>query len=92
MDTIAVTAVNDAFVMAYWAENLGATGKLVMLADGNATFAKMLGVDRDMSSNQMGTRSKRYALIIRNGLVKYVGVDESGALEKSSAQAVLENL
>lgn len=91
IDAVAVTAVNDPHVMAYWAESMKATGSLEMLADGNGTFARALGMEADMSKAQMGMRSRRYAMIVRDGIIKYLGIDDTG-LDKSSVDAVLANL
>lgn len=91
VDTIAVVAVNDAFVMAYWADKLKATEKVTMLADGNGDFTKLIGMECDMSFKGMGLRSKRYAMLVKDGVVKYVGIDESG-LERSAASAILKFL
>jgi len=91
IDKIAVTSANDVFVMAYWAEHLGATDKIEMLADGNAAFAALIGMEQDLSAKQMGVRSRRYAMIIRDGIVKYVGIDD-GELDKSSVEAVMKQL
>lgn len=77
--------------MAYWAEFMKATGSLEMLADGNGAFARALGMDVDMSKAQMGTRSRRYAMVVRDGVIKYLGIDDSG-LDKSSVEAVLAHL
>jgi peroxiredoxin len=87
VDTVAVVSVNDAFVLANWAISLSA-GELLMLADGNGDFAKLLGVQQDLSAAGMGLRSKRFALVVKDGVVKYVGVD-IGELEHSTAQSVL---
>jgi peroxiredoxin len=62
-----------------------------MLADGNADFAKAIGLTLDGSGFGMGTRSKRYAMIINNGIVEHIAVDEKG-LEASSAESILEQL
>lgn len=91
VDQVAVVSVNDAFVMAYWAEHLGATGKVLMLADGSADFARKLGMEKDMTAAGMGVRCTRFAMIVRDGVVKYIGVDGE-ELEKSSVQAVLAKL
>lgn len=91
VDKVAVVAVNDAFVMAYWAEHLGATGKVLMLADGSAEFARKIGMEKDMMSSGMGIRCTRFAMIVRDGVVKYVGVDGE-ELVNSSVQAVLAKL
>ncbi|GGY01048.1 peroxiredoxin [Litchfieldella qijiaojingensis] len=90
VDTIACMAVNDAFVMDAWQKQQNAE-KIVMLADGNAEFAKALGLDMDASGGGMGTRSKRFALIANDGVVEYLGVDTKG-VEKSSAETVFAQL
>ena len=89
-DAIACTAVNDAFVMDAWQKDQNAD-KITMLADGNAEFAKALGLDMDASGGGMGPRSKRYAMIVNDGVVEYLGVDAKG-VQESSAETVLENL
>lgn len=88
---MAITSVNDPFVMAYWAENLGIPNDILMLADGNGAFTKLIGMENDLSGVAMGLRSKRYAMIVKNRIVKYIGVD-SKQLEKSSAESILSYL
>jgi len=90
VDDIVCTAVNDAFVMDAWQKDQNAD-EITMLADGNAEFARALGLDMDASGGGMGTRSKRYAMIVDDGVVEYVGVDAKG-VEASSAETVLEKL
>lgn len=90
VDLIACTAANDAFVMDAWQKDQNADA-ITMLADGNAEFAKALGLDMDASGGGMGTRSKRYAMIINDGVVEYLGVDGKG-VDKSAAETVLEKL
>jgi len=90
VDEIVCTSVNDAFVLDAWQKDQNAEA-ITMLADGNADFAKALGLDMDASGGGMGTRSKRYALIVNDGVVEYVGVDAKG-VEHSSAEAVLDKL
>lgn len=90
VDDIVCTAVNDAFVMDAWQKDQNAEA-ITMLADGNADFARALGLDMDASGGGMGTRSKRYALIVNDGVVEYVGVDAKG-VEDSSAETVLGKL
>jgi peroxiredoxin len=75
--TIACTAVNDVFVLSAWAKARQADGVITMLADGNADFAKALGLDIDLSAFGLGTRSKRYAMIVADGVVKYLAVEDS---------------
>lgn len=92
VDEIWCLAVNDHFVMAAWGRELGATGKIRMLADGSADYARKLGLDRDLSKNGMGTRLKRFAMILHDGVISYLGVEEPGKFEASSAETVLANL
>ncbi len=90
VDEIVCTAVNDAFVMDAWQKDQNAEA-ITMLADGNADFAKALGLDMDASGGGMGPRSKRYAMIVNDGVVEYLGVDGKG-VEESSAETVLSKL
>jgi peroxiredoxin len=93
VSTIACLSVNDAFVMGAWGKDQGAGDKVMMLADGNADFTKAVGLDADLSAAGLGTRSKRYAMIVEDGAVKWMGIEEApGKLEKSGAEAVLQNL
>ena len=85
-DAIACTAVNDVFVLTAWAKDTGAAGKITMLADGSADFAKKLGLELDASARGLGVRSKRYAMAVDNGVVKVLNVEDApGAADKSSA-------
>lgn len=92
VDEIWCIAVNDAYVMAAWGRDQNAGGKVRMLGDGSAEYVKKLGLDRDLSANGMGVRSYRYALVVDDGVVKYVGVEASGKFEVSNAEAVLAQL
>ncbi len=92
VDTIACLSVNDAFVMGAWGKAQNAEGKVLLLADGNADFTKAVGLEFDGSGYGMGLRSKRYALIAENGVVKALFVEPAGAFEVSSAEAVLRAL
>ncbi len=91
VDEIACIAVNDAFVMDAWGKDQNAGGKVTMLADGSAKLAKALGLDMDLGERGMGPRSKRYAMVVDDGKVSVLNVDESG-FEKSSAEAILAAL
>ncbi len=85
-DTIACTAVNDVFVLTNWAKDTGAEGKILMLADGSADFAKKLGLEIDLTARGLGVRSKRYAMMIENGIVKVLNVEDAPPqVDKSSA-------
>jgi peroxiredoxin len=92
VDTIACIAVNDAFVMGAWGKAQNTDGKVQMLADGNATFTKELGLEMDGSGFGLGTRSKRYAMVVQDGVVKALNVENPGAFEVSSAEAVMKAL
>ena len=89
-DHIACMAVNDAFVMDAWQKDQNAE-HITMLADGNAEFTKALGMVLDASGFGMGTRSKRFAMIVNDGIVEYLGVDDKG-VDKSSAETVIAHL
>lgn len=86
---VACMAVNDAFVMKAWAANRSVPDGLLMLADGNAEFAKALGLEMDSSKFGMGLRSKRFALYADDGVVKVLHVEAPGELRVSSAEAML---
>ena len=88
---IVCVSVNDAFVMGAWGKDQGAGGKVRMVADGNGEFTKAVGLELDASGFGMGERSKRYAMIVNDGKVEEVLVDESG-LKESSAESVLAKL
>ncbi len=92
VDTIACISVNDAFVMGAWGKAQEAGEKVLMLADGNADFAKAMGLDADFSAYGMGTRSKRFALVAEDGVVKILNVEAPGQFEVSSADYVLNQL
>ncbi len=87
-DTIACTSTNDVFVLTRWAEDTGAAGKIVMLADGSADFAKKAGLEMDLTARGMGIRTKRYAMAIENGVVKVLNVEEAPGVDKSSAETL----
>lgn len=90
VDTVACMSVNDVFVMGAWGQASNAD-HILMLADGNATYAEALGLTMDGSGFGMNTRSQRFAMIVNNGVVEYLGIDD-GALEASTAEAILAAL
>jgi peroxiredoxin len=93
VDTIAVTAVNDHFVLDEWIKASGATGKIEFLGDGNGDFAKAVDMAADMSGAGMGTRTKRYAMLVDDGVVKVLNIEEKpGVAEISSADNLLKSL
>ncbi len=93
VDTIACIAVNDAFVLRAWAESVGNDGKVLMLGDGNGEFAAAAGLELDGSAFGLGTRSRRYAAILRDGVVSELMVEEVPTnVEVSSVESVLSKL
>ena len=90
VDTVACMSVNDVFVMHAWGQSANAEN-LMMLADGNGDFTKAIGLELDGTGFGMGTRSKRFAMIVDDGVVSLLNVD-AGALEGSSAEAILAAL
>jgi peroxiredoxin len=92
VDEVACTAVNDAFVLQAWAEQSGAEGKVTMLADGNGEFAEALGLTMDGSKFGLGKRGQRWAMIVEDGVVNDLNVEEPGAFNVSSADYMLARL
>jgi len=93
VETIACTAVNDPFVLDHWAKATGADGKVMFLADGNANFAKAIGADLDASAFGLGTRSHRYAMLVEDGVVKSVHVEDAPTeVTSSSAETLLSEV
>ena len=92
VDEIACTAVNDAFVMGAWAESSGATETVTMLSDGNGEFAQALGLTMDGSKYGMGTRGQRFSMIVNDGVIEQLNVEEPGAFNVSSADYMLDHL
>jgi glutaredoxin/glutathione-dependent peroxiredoxin len=76
IDGVACTAVNDIFVLTNWANDTGASGKITMLADGSAEFARLIGLEADLTPFGLGVRSKRYAMLVDDGVVKVVNVED----------------
>jgi peroxiredoxin len=88
-DAVACTSVNDVFVMTEWAKACNADGKMLMLADGAAEFAKKIGLDMDLSARGLGVRSKRYAMAVSDGVVKVLNIEEApGQVSASSAETL----
>ncbi|MGK6355482.1 peroxiredoxin [Sphingomonas sp. DT-207] len=92
VDEIACTAVNDAFVMGAWGKTSGVDDKVTMLADGNGTFAKAVGLEMDGSGFGLGTRGKRYSMVVNDGVVEQLHVEAPGQFEVSSADYLLARL
>jgi peroxiredoxin len=92
IDAIACLSVNDAFVMGAWGKEHKAEGKVTMLADGSADFARALGLELDLTGRGMGRRSQRYSMLVDDGVVKSLNVEPSGDFGVSSAEAMLKAL
>jgi peroxiredoxin len=87
---IAVVAVNDPFVMDAWAKETGGKGTLTFLSDGNAEFAKSIGLDVDLSVAGLGVRCRRFSMLVEDGIVKQINVEEApGKAEISSAGTLI---
>jgi peroxiredoxin len=93
VDDIAVVAVNDWHVMGAWAQSSGGLGKIHFLADWDASFTKALGLDADLSAGGLGIRSRRYSMLVEDGVVKTLNIEETpGQAVVSGAAAMLEQL
>jgi glutaredoxin/glutathione-dependent peroxiredoxin len=93
VDAIAVTSTNDAFVQNAWKQATDPEGKIEFLSDGNADFAKALGLDLDASAMGLGTRSKRYSMIVEDGVVKSLNIEDApGKADISGAENLLKQL
>ena len=93
VDAIAMTAVNDHYVLDAWAKATGAEGRIAFLADGAASFAKAAGLDFDASAGGLGVRSRRYSALVEDGVVKQLNIEESpGKADLSSAAHILAQI
>jgi len=88
VDTIACMSVNDAFVMGAWGNDQNAS-EILMLADGNADFTAALGLELDGSGFGMGTRSQRFAMIVEDGTVSHLNVEDGPGIDASSAETMM---
>ncbi len=92
VSTIACISVNDAFVMDAWGKAQNVGDKVMMLADGSGQFAKALGVELDLNAMGLGTRAKRYSMLVDNGVVKQLNLEEPGAFKVSDADTMLKQI
>jgi peroxiredoxin len=92
IDQIVCLSVNDAFVMDAWGKSQNVGDKVLMLADGNADFARAVGLEMDGSGHGMGTRIRRFSMLIDNGTVKQLNVEKPGAFEVSNAETMLKQI
>jgi peroxiredoxin len=91
IDTVAVTAVNDISVLDAW-KGVSNAGKIDFLADGNAEFAKAVDLTLDLNGAGMGTRSKRYSMLVDDGVVKKLNVEAPGKFEVSGGDTLLKQM
>ena len=92
VDTIACLSVNDAFVMGAWGRDQNVGDKVLMLADGSADFARAVGLELDGTARGMGIRSQRYSMVVEDGVVKTLNVEDAGKFEVSDADTILDQL
>lgn len=92
VDQIACVSVNDAFVMGAWGKDQNVGDAMLMLADGSGVFAKAIGLDADFSKFGMGARSQRYSMLVKDGVVEKLNVEEGGEFKVSAAEYLLGQL
>ena len=92
VDAIVCLSVNDAFVMAAWGRDQNVGGKVDLVADGSANFSKATGLDIDLTAKGMGVRCQRFSMVVDDGVVKNLNIDEPGKFEITSAEFMLEQL
>ena len=92
VDEIWCFAVNDPFVMGAWSRDQKAGGKIRFMADGSAEYTKKLGLDFDLNARGLGTRCQRFSMIVDDGVVKQLNIEQAGKYEVSGAEKMLEQL
>lgn len=92
VDTVACVSVNDAFVMGAWARSQDGGDRILMLADGNGEFTRAVGLTMDASGFGMGERSQRYSMLVRDGVVEQLNIEQGGEFKVSSAEHLLGQL
>lgn len=92
VDQIVCVAVNDPFVMAQWLKDCKADEHIIALPDGNALFTKSLGLEMDGSAYGLGIRTQRFAMIVKDGRVVMLNIEQPGQFDVSSGEAVLQAL
>jgi peroxiredoxin len=90
VDEVWCLSVNDAFVMGAWGREQGAKGKVRMLGDGSGDYAKALGLELDLRARGLGVRMQRFSMLVVNGEIKTLNIEEPGKFEVSSAEKLLE--
>lgn len=89
VDEVWCVAVNDAFVMGAWARDQKTAGKIRMMSDGSGELARALGIELDLSAGGLGLRSRRFSMLVDDGVVKVLNLEEGGKYAVSSAEALL---
>ena len=92
VDAIVCVTVNDVHVVNAWAKHMGTEGKIMMLADDNAKFSKAIGLSRVFPDSGMGERSRRYSMIVEDGIVRQLNLEEKPGVNVSGADTILEQL
>jgi peroxiredoxin len=92
VDEVWCVSVADGYVMAAWGRDQGAIGKIRMLGDGNAELTRKLGLENDLTKSGMGQRSRRYSLLVEDGVVKRVNLEQPGKFEASDGESMLKQL
>ena len=92
VDTIACVSVNDVHVMNAWGKASGADGKVMMLADGNGDFTRAVGLVFDLKAAGMGERSRRYSMLVEDGVVKTLNVEEKSGVNVSGAETIMTQI
>ena len=92
VDQIVCLSVNDAFVMGAWGKDQGAGDHVIMAADGSADFTKAVGLVLDLTEKGLGVRSKRYSMLVDDGVVRQLNVEDGTGLDVSSAEAMLKQI
>ena len=92
IDAVACLAVNDVHVMNAWGKSSGADGKIMMLADGNGDFTRKVGLEADYSQGGLGKRSRRYSMLVEDGVVKALNIEDKPGVNVSGADTMLERL
>ena len=92
VDEVWCVSVNDGYVMAAWGREQGALGKVRMLGDGNGDFTKKLGLEVDLSKSGMGLRSRRYSMLVKDGVVEQLYLEQPSKFEVSDAATMLAYL
>ena len=92
IDRIICLSVNDAHVMQAWGEDQNVEDRIMMIADGNADFSRAVGLEVDLSAGGMGIRSQRYAMVVNDGVVELLNVEEPREFKISDAETILNSL